>query len=175
MRNWTLGITAALLLFIPPGVGYLTAPCDPLTERPLPLNPHRLQQQRFFKQGLTLLADLETVATEIHTIAERDAPTGMSDAFRRAGRVSDLATHLDQLNIPEAPPTYRLLGERLGQVRDTYSLATEDLLTYLGNADAVKRETALAALSLADEVRLELHDAINGLQYPLCQEVWRRE
>jgi hypothetical protein len=175
MRNWILGITAALLLFIPPSVGYLTAPCDPLTERPVPLNPHHLQQLRFFKHGMTLLDDLETVSMEIHTIAEQDAPTGMSDAFRRAGRVSDLATHLDQLKIPEAPSTYHLLSERLGQVRDTYSLATEDLLTYLGNADAVRRETALEALSLADTVRWELHGAITGLQSPLCKEVWRHE
>ena len=175
MRNWIFGIIGALLLIVPPGVGYLTAPCDPLTARPLPLNPHRLQQQRFFEQGTALLEDLETISGELHAIAGQEAPTGMSDAFRRAGRVSDLATHLDQLKIPEAPPTYRLLGERLGQVRDTYSLATEDLLTYLGNADTVKRETALEALALADEVRLELQNAISGLQYPLCKEMWKHE
>jgi hypothetical protein len=175
MRNWIWGIVAAVVILVPPGVGYLTAPCDPLTERPWPLSPYRLRQQRFFAQSTALLADLETLSAEIHAIARQAEPTGMSEAFRRAGRVSDLAVRLDQVAIPEAPPTYQLLGERLGQVRDTYALATEDLLTYLGNHNRAKQEAAREALALADNVRVELQAALAGLQYPRCKAVWRHD
>jgi hypothetical protein len=132
-----------------------------------------LQQQRFFEQSTALLDDLEAISVEIHNIAGQDTPTGMAEAFRRAGRISDLAVRLEQLKVPEAPPTYQLLGQRLEQVRDTYALAAEDLLTYFGNNDQARRETGLEALMLADEVLGELRNVLVGLQYPLCKEIWR--
>lgn len=58
-------------------------------------------------------------------------------------------------------------------MRDTYALAAEDLLTYFGNHDQARRETGLEALLLADESLGELRDALVGLQYPLCKELWR--
>ena len=172
MRNWIVGITAALLLFIPPTVGYLTGPCDPLTERPLLLNPHRLQQQRFFDKSTDMLKELANISEAIHDVHRQGEPRSMSDAFQQAGRVSDLIGRLDRLTVPETPPTYQMLGERLDQLQATYTLAAEDLLTYFGNADSVKLASALDALLLADDVHSDLQEAIHGLQHPLCREMW---
>ena len=172
MRNWIVGIVSALLLFIPSTVGYLTAPCDPLTARPLLLNPHRLQQQRFFEKSTDMLEELAVISEELHDVHQQGEPRSMSAAFQRAGRVSDLIGRLDRITVPEAPPTYQMLEERLDQLRATYTLAAEDLLTYFGNADYAKLDSALNALILADDVHYDLQDAIIGLQYPLCREVW---
>ena len=172
MRNWIIGSLALWLLIVPLTVGYLTAPCEPLTEQPWVMTPYRWRQQRFLEESTEVLSALEGLGAAIQALAEEAEPTGMAAAYRRAGRLADLALQLDKLVLPETPERYRLLGERLGQVRDTYALAAEDLLSYLGNTDPHKRTVALASLALADEVRAEIQTAVRDLQAPLCRQIW---
>ncbi|HNT77814.1 MAG TPA: hypothetical protein PKH77_22605 [Anaerolineae bacterium] len=175
MRNWLIVLIAGLILVIPPLVGYAGAPCDPLTAKPLVLSPYRLAQQRYLVRADTALTTMADIAVELHVLATQPAPVSSAEAFRRAGRASDLAAQLEQIVRPNPPAVYTLLGERLGQVRDTYSLAAEDLLAYLGNNDLAQLQAAGEALALADAVRAELVAAVAGLHYPLCREVWRDE
>ncbi len=175
MRHWISGLIALLVLSGPLAVGYATAPCAALTGRPVPLSPYRLQQQRFLDQSATALETLAQIAPELHRVAAAAAPTSMAAAFQRAGQVSDLADRLAQLTLPEPPAVYALLGERLGQTRDTYALAAEQLLDYLGNQDTTALQAAQEALALADTARQDLTQAVSGLQYPLCREVWAHD
>lgn len=170
-RTWIwIGLSLALLL-VPLGIGYLASPCDPFA-RPITLAPYRLQQQRFLDQSAELLEALDVIAVELAEIARRPEPIGMADAYRRAGLISDLAVRLEQLTIPKAPATYAMLQQRMEETRDTYLLGCEDLLTYLGNDDRARLQAAREVLTLADDVRHELEQAVTGLQYPLCREVW---
>ena len=103
---------------------------------------------------------------------------GIRQALTRNGNLtlpSDLAAQLEQIALPDPPAIYTLLGERIAQVRDTYSLAAEDLLAYLGNNDLAQLQAAGEALALADTVRAELVAAVAGLHSPRCREVWRDE
>ncbi len=175
MRNWLIALIAGLLLIVPPLVGYATAPCDSLTAQPLVLSPYRLAQQRYLTRAAAALTEMAAIAPELQALAAQTAPVSSAEAFRRAGRATDLATRLEQIALPDPPAVYTLLGERLAQVRDTYILAAEDLLAYLGNHDLAQLQAAGEALTLADTVRAELEEAVVGLHYPLCREVWRNE
>lgn len=175
MRHWIWGLLAVLALIGPLTTGYFTAPCDALTGRPVPLSPYRLQQQRFLDQSAAALAAMARLAPELHRVADAAAPASMAAAFQRAGQVSNLAGALAQIPLAEPPPLYALLGERLGQTRDTYALAAEQLLDYLGNQDATALQAAQAALALADTARRDLDQAVSGLRYPLCREVWAHD
>ena len=115
MRKILMTVSLVLLLVLPLVIGYFGAPCDALLQRPLPLSPHRLAQQRFLEHSATALDEMAYLATE---------PQSMAESFRRAGRVSDLALRLEQIKLATAPETYTLFGERISQVRDTYILVT---------------------------------------------------
>ncbi len=170
-KTWIwIGASLAFLL-VPLGIGYLASPCDPFA-RPITLAPYRLQQQRFLNQSADFLEAMDVIAAEIWEIAMRPEPIGMADAYRRAGLISDLAVRLEQLTVPKAPDTYVMLQQRMEQTRDTYLLGCEDLLTYLGNDDRARLQAAREVLALADDVRQELEQAVTGLRYPLCREVW---
>ncbi len=175
MRNWIIGIITFIMLVIPPTVGYATAPCEELTGRPLALSPYRLEQQTFLQKSAAALDEMALVSTELNAIAAGNDPASMAESFRRAGKVSDLAARLEQIILPEAPVIYELLGERLNQTRDTYSLAAEKLLSYLGNNSSEDLQQARDALTLADTSQADLTQAVAGLRYPLCREVWHRD
>ncbi len=175
MRNWILGLIALFVIVTPPTVGYATAPCEELTGRPLALSPYRLEQQRFLERSAAALDEMALVSAELNAIAAGNDPASMAESFRRAGKVSDLAARLEQIALPEAPVIYELLGERLGQTRDAYSLTAEKLLAYLGNNNGDDLQQARDALTLADASQADLTQAVAGLRYPLCREVWDRD
>ena len=173
MRKILMTGSLVLLLVLPLVLGYLGAPCDALLQRPLPPSPHRLAQQRFLEHSATALDEMAYLTTELSNLVQATEPQSMAESFRRAGRVSDLALQLEQIKLATAPETYTLLGERISQVRDTYILVTEYLLTYLGNDDYTSLQQARDTLALADFARVDLVQAVAGLRSPLCRNLWQ--
>jgi hypothetical protein len=173
-KSWIWIGLALTFLLVPLGIGYLASPCDPFA-RPITLAPYRLQQQRFLNQSAELLETMDVIAAEVWEVARRPEPIGMADAYRRAGLISDLAVRLEQLTVPQAPATYAMLQQRMEETRDTYLLGCEELLTYLGNDDRTRLQAAREILTLADEVHQELEQAVTGMQYPPCREVWKND
>ena len=172
MRKILTTVSFVLLLVLPLILGYLGAPCDRVLQRPLPPSPHRLAQQRFLEHSATALDEMAVLTTELSTQVQAAEPQSMAESFRRAGRVSDLALRLEQIKLATAPETYTLLGDRISQVRDTYILVTEYLLTYLGNDDYLSLQQARDTLALADVVHADLVQAVAGLRSPLCRNLW---
>jgi hypothetical protein len=114
MRNWLIALIAGLLLIVPPLVGYATAPCDSLTAQPLVLSPYRLAQQRYLTRAAAALTEMAAIAPELQALAAQTAPVSSAEAFRRAGRATDLATRLEQIALPDPPAVYTVRG-RLAQ------------------------------------------------------------
>ena len=169
--RFIVGLTL-VLIGLPLGVGYVSAPCDSFGA-PVVMSPYRLRQQRFLAEATAWADELAEIGDSLDAIARGPQPQSTGAAFRLAEQVGQADARLNALPLPEAPAEYSLLALTMQQAVDTYAYAAEQLLVFYGNNDGQALTEAQASLALARLALADLREGIAGLTCAWCREVWR--